>query len=152
MFLCVDCLFYSSICYSPPLNAAFSLQSAQFPALIAAQCLPPMAANRLQSSLSLLNSQKQIPRQGREMERLRGEKFFKLLQLERFRDFPFSAARFCRTFHRMADPLTLVAYLSSIVRHWVYLNVYLWTRAVKHRLILPGLFQLIPSPRSHNLL
>lgn len=83
-------------------------------------------------------------------------KIFKLLQLERFRDFPFSSARFCRTFHRMADPLTLVAYLSSIVRrsfrHWVYLNVYLWTRAVKHRLILPGLFQLIPSPRSHNLL
>ena len=100
----------------------------------------------------LLNTNIRSP-QGKEKE---GCVSFKLLQEERLREGLLPPSPNLQDISPHGWPaLTLVAYLSSIVprsfQHEVYLNVCRRTGVVKQRLILPGLFKLIPSPPSHNL-
>ena len=110
-----------------------------------------VAANRSQSSLSCLNFKTKVLGPGRKMGGCVSQKLQAAPHGEVARILIFTLRTFAGHFTAWLTLLTLVAYLSSIVRrsfqHWVYLNVCRRTGAVKQRLILPGLFKLIPSPR-----
>ena len=95
--------------------------------LIAVQCLKWGWLETVASVHSLLISISKTQSPGQEIERRGCVRFFKpppIGEVSWSSDLPL---HICRTFHRMADQLTLVPYLSSFVRrsfrHWDYLNV-----------------------------